>query len=196
MKSRLFKSWMSDKARQVTSIEWYVSLPENIEKEIIRIDEQAFGDLYAECTEADLWLEPGIKKADWIRRLATSKLGQFKQGHHHIATISIDDKIVGFVMCAPVKPRGSDLKNDVFVSLLAVKPLRDFNGEKLRVGLGRQLMESLMQRFEDGNTIILDTRTMNKPALEFYHNLGFKALGNAPLVYVNLEKNLPLPKFI
>lgn len=51
------------------------------------------------------------------------------------------------------------IRRDVYISLLAVKQFRDpHTGEKIQIGLGRQLIESVEAKITDANALTLDTR--------------------------------------
>ena len=199
MQARLFKNRInSNKTMLETCVEWHTDLTPALEQEITRINVQAFTELYAPYSATELGLAAETTKADFIRRLVDEPIAAFKQGQHHIATISLLDKVVGFVMCTNINSR------DVFISLIAVKPLHYLSGKhaKINIGLGTQLIESVINKFPDANTVKLDTRTLNYSGIDFYRHLGFQIHenktfgGSSPLYYVACQKVLPLRRMI
>jgi len=93
------------------------------------------------------------------------------------------------------KGRISDLKSDVYVSLLAVKPYC-YKGEKGHLGFGSQLMQAVEDRYCNANSITLDTRRINESGRKFYQRLGFVEVENFTfsshnmLKYVGCEKTV------
>lgn len=196
MRSRLFSSKINlAKSSLAVSVEWDDCPAELVEKQIIATHVASFLDLYKDFTESDLGLAPGLSKKAWLTNMIKGELEEVKHGKLHLAIACIDDRVVGFIICEPVKARREDLKNDVYISLLAANPFRDFKSEeKIHIGIGRHLMESAEKRFSEMNTLTLDTRLINKAAIKFYEKLGFNSTGRRtfggsnPDHYVGYEK--------
>lgn len=92
------------------------------------------------------------------------------------------------------------IRKDVYISLLAVKPFRNpRTGEKIQIGLGRQLIESLEAKMTEAIAFTLDTRLINIPGIAFYERLGFSISGQrtfgggSPTYYTGLEKQIIRP---
>lgn len=86
--------------------------------------------------------------------------------------------VVGYVGSQSVPPE-TDLMN------LAVAP------EARRSGVARELMEELMRRLcEKGmQTLTLEVRDSNDPAISLYTKLGFAQIGRRPRYYVNPKED-------
>jgi len=165
-----------------TSIEWHTTPSTMLQKQIIETHVASFMDLDRDYSEELLGLTPGLTKAVWLTKMIEDELEEIKQGKLFLATISLQDNLAGFIVCAPVKARHEDLKADLYISLLAVKPFRDLvSKNKIRIGLGQQLVECVESRFTDANAITLDTRLINKPVMSFYEKLSFASTGQRTL---------------
>lgn len=181
----------------VSSITWHTCLTPSLRDQIIKITVDSFLDAYRGLSEEKLGLRAGLTKKQWLTDMIISELNDFEKGKYSLATISLDDQAVGFIMCSAPKARHADLKVDLYIDLLAVKPFRDFySGEKIQLGLGRQIMESVITRFDSANCINLDTRVLNTPAQAFYTKLGFSCTGAFtfggydPKHYTGFEKSV------
>jgi len=196
MRAQLFSSKInSTKSNLEIAIEWQSILSPDLQKQITATHLASFLDLYLPYTEQQLGLKPELSKEEWLTKMIQDELHEVKQGKLFLATAHAQDKLVGFIMCAPSKARHENLKVDVYISLLAVKPIRDFKSKnKIRIGLGQQLVESAEARFTDANTLTLDTRYINQSAMAFYEKIGFNATGTRtfggsnPKHYLGLEK--------
>jgi len=72
--------------------------------------------------------------------------------------------------------------------LLAVKPFRDpRTDEKIQLGLGRLLIESVEARFSGANALTLDTRLINTAGIVFYEHLGFSMTGRRTFGGANVK---------
>lgn len=199
MNIRMFSSKINEKKTKLeTSVEWHSTLSPMLEKQMIATHVASFLDLYRAYSEEQLGLMPGLTKKQWLINVIQEELKDIKDGKLFVATVCIQDNLAGFITCTPVKARHEDFKTDVYVSLLAVKPFcyLDDNREKIHIGLGRQLIESVIAKFPGANTITLDTRVINTPGIAFYKTLGFSVTGkrtfavNNPERYTGCEKQL------
>lgn len=193
-----------------------------LEQQIIQTHVNSFLDLYKNHSEAQLGLATGKTKEMWLTEMIQAELIDIKEGKIFLATVSIENNLAGFITYLPVTHRHSkasssqivnnwhrhnqqpDLKqwedsirNDVYISLLAVKPFRNpRSGEKIQIGLGRQLIERVEAKMTDANALTLDTRLINKPGIAFYEKLGFSTsgqrtfAGSNPEHYTGCEKRL------
>lgn len=89
-----------------------------------------------------------------------------------------DGKLVGYVGSQSVAPE-SDLMN------LAVAP------EARGRGIARELMLELMRRLHERGmqTLTLEVRVSNAPAIALYTKLGFTQIGRRPRYYVNPKED-------
>lgn len=85
-----------------------------------------------------------------------------------------EGKVLGYVGSQSVPPE-ADVMN------LAVAP------ESRKLGLGRALMCELMRRLRESgiDSLSLEVRESNFPALALYTKLGFSQVGKRPRYYVN-----------
>lgn len=112
------------------SVEWNPPLNERNEKKILFIFLESFLDAYKHLTEKELGLAEGLSKKTWLTNMIKSELAELKEGLIPYAVVYINEEIVGFVSCDPVKPRydladikqNHAFKHDVYIRLLAVKP--------------------------------------------------------------------------
>lgn len=199
MQSRLFSSKSSDKTQLDVTIEWRTHLSAHEKKQVIRTGVEAFLDLYKDHTEEALGLTPGLVKRTWLTDMMTqSALPMFENGGLHLAIATVNDSVAGIIMCKPVTARQEDLKTDLYISILTVKPLYSLldPAQKIRIGLGKQLLESAIARFSEANTVTLDTRRINTSGIAFYQALGFAVTEDATYggydlgKYVGLEKSV------
>lgn len=199
MNLRIFSSKINEKKTKLeTSVEWHHSLSPVLQKQIVATHVASFLDLYRAYTKEQLGLKPSLTKRQWLTKMIEEELKDVQDGKVFIATISVQDSLAGFISCMPVKARHEDFKTDIYISLLAVKPFRylDQTKEKLHIGLGRQLIESVIAKFTDANTLTLDTRLINVPGIAFYKALGFSTTGERtfggsnPEHYTGYEKEL------
>jgi len=205
MHARIFYSKINrTKSTLEASVEWHIAPSSLLQKKIIATHLDSFLDLYRDYSEKQLGLKPGLSKAAWLTKMIEDELEEIKQGKLYLATISLEDNIAGFIVCAPVKARNEEekardknLKTDVYISLLAIKPFRYFKSQnKIHIGLGQQLIESVESKFTDANMITLDTRLINKPAMSFYEKLGFNSTGKRTLGGSNPDYYTGYEKFI
>lgn len=195
MQARIFSARIKPtKSKLETDIEWRTKITPELEQQIIATHVSAFMDLYRPYTEKDLGLKPGLTKEAWLTNMIKDELEQVKKGSIYLATITVHDQVAGFITCDPIKARHTDLKLDVYIGLLAVRPFRDFKTKnKIRIGLGQELVQAAEDRFVNANTFTLDTRIIN-PAIGFYEHIGFSNTGrhtfggNNPDYYVGFEK--------
>lgn len=192
-----YSKMSSTKSKLQTSIEWHTLLSSSLENQISKTHVDAFLDVYSNYSEIDLGLKIGVTKKDWLTNMIKEELDEVKKGNRYLVTISLQDSIAGFIICEPAKVRHENLKIDIHLSLLAVKPFRDFKTKnKIRIGLGHQLVDSVESRFSDFNTITLDTRLVNTPAQLFYEKIGFASTGKRtfggcdPKFYMGYEKRI------
>jgi len=205
MHARIFSSKINrTKSTLEASIEWHTMPSALLQKKIIATHLASFLDLYRDYSEKQLGLKPGLSKEAWLTKMIEEELEEIKQGKLYLATISLEDNIAGFIVCAPVKARhkeekmkDNDLKTDVYISLLAIKPFRYFRSQdKIHIGLGQQLVDSVESRFTGANMITLDTRLINKPAMSFYERLGFNSTGKRTLGGSNPDYYTGYEKFV
>lgn len=204
-----------------TSIEWQPKLTRSLEQQITQTHMSAFLDLYQHCSEEALGLAPHQTKESWLREMIKAELNELKTGKVFLATVSIEHCVVGFITCLPaahrhdkvssqsiihswrhhqaseIKQWQDTMRKDVYISLLAVKPFRNpHTKEKIQIGLGRALIESVEHKMTKANSLTLDTRLVNKPGIEFYKRLGFSTTGryvfggSSPDHYIGCEKQL------
>ncbi len=199
MYTRLFSARINPaKSSLETFIEWHhAPLSTDLQKKIIAVHVASFIELYRDYSEEQLGLEFGVSKSKWLTQVIKSELAEVNERKLFLATVSVEDNVAGFIICAPVKPRHENFKNDVYISTIAVKPLCDFKSRnKIHIGLGQQLVKCIESRFPNANTITLDTRLINKPAMLFYERLGFNATGRRTLggcnpdYYAGYEKSI------
>lgn len=199
MHARIFSSKLigKNKTKFNADIEWHLTPSDFLQKQIIAIHLASFLDLYAPYSEKQLGLKSGMTKQEWLTKMIIDELKEVKEGKLLLGTISLQDQIAGFIICAPItKERYQEFKADVYISLLAVKPFKDKSEKKIHIGLGQQLVESAQARFVDANTLTLDTRRINKDAMKFYEKIGFSSTGKKtfggsnPENYVGYEKNV------
>ena len=196
MQMRLFISRRdATKSSLDTSIEWHAQPSDKIKKMIIATHISSFLDLYKDYTENDLGLASDLSKEKWLTKMIEDDLNDVSEGKLFLATISLQDTIAGFVICAPTKSRRENLKADVYISILAIKPFRDFTTEsKIHIGLGKLLVKAVSEAFISANTITLDTRRINQDAMSFYERIGFSSTGDRtlggcnPEYYIGYEK--------
>lgn len=150
-----------------------------------------------------------------------AELNDVKAGNIFLATVNIENNVAGFITCLPLAHRHNkntssqivnlwrqnqppgltqwqeSIRKDVYISLLAVKPFRDpRTGEKIQIGLGRQLIESVDAKNADANALTLDTRLINISGIVFYKKLGFSTSGQRtfggsnPVHYTGCKKQL------
>lgn len=208
------------------SLEWHtpLTLTPQIEKQIVQTHLASFLDLYKDYSEEQLGLETGKTKKNWLLEMIHSELEEFKSGKVLLATMSLENNIAGFITCYPATPRHKDrdsikkivnywseenpdhyrkskwhnsISNDVYISLLAVKPFYDSRtNKKIQIGLGRQLIESAEIRLTNATALTLDTRLINISGIAFYKKLGFLTTekntfhGANPAHYIGCEKKL------
>lgn len=208
-----------------TTVEWHTAFTPFLEKQIIQTHMASFLDLYHDYSERQLGLKAGKTKKAWLADMIKAELDDVKAGNIFLATISIENNVVGFITCLPItqrhnktssseivhqwkqrQPRNAaqwqeSIRQDVYISLLAVKPTRDLcTNEKIQLGFGRQLIESVEAKFTDANALTLDTRLINTPGIAFYQRLGFSTTGERtfggsnPTYYTGCEK--PLMRFV
>lgn len=179
MHPRLFAAKIDTKKSGLeTAITWHTTLSDTLRRQIIAVHVDSFMDAYRNLSEEMLGLKPGVNKKEWLTKMIESELDEFNKGERTLAAITLNDCIAGYIMCSAVKARHTNLKTDLYIEMLAVKPLRDFYcGAKIQLGLGRQLMDSAIAKFDSANSIILDTRVLNTPAKEFYERIGFNCTG-------------------
>jgi len=204
-----------------TTVEWYTELTPLLEQQIIQTHVASFLDLYRNYSEAQLGLNPGKTKEIWLTEMIQAELNDIKAGNILLATVSIENNVAGFITCLPLAHRHNkvssnqivnlwqqnqptdptqwreSIRKDVYISLLAVKPFRNpHTGEKIQIGLGRQLIESVEAKITDANALTLDTRLINTPGIAFYEKLGFSTSGQRtfggsnPTHYTGCEKRL------
>lgn len=60
-----------------------------------------------------------------------------------------------------------------------------------RQGIGRQLVCELVRRLQEScvQSLTLEVRASNEPAITLYHNLGFVQVGRRPNYYVNPKEH-------
>lgn len=208
------------------TVEWHtpLTLTPQLEKQIVQTHLASFLDLYQDFSEEQLGLETGKTKENWLREMILSELDEFKSGKVFLATVCLENNIAGFITCYPTTPRHHDrssiklivndwsegnsnhstkskwqdsISNDVYISLLAVKPFYDSRtNKKIQIGLGRQLIESAEIRFTKATALTLDTRLINTSGIAFYKKLGFLPTekhtfhGANPTHYIGCEKKL------
>jgi len=177
--TRMFSSKINaEKSSLEMSVEWVTEPSDFLQKQIIAISVDAFLDLYSDLTEEQLGLKHGLTKKSWLTNMAQGELKELMDGNRMLAVAYLHDRLAGFVLCTHIKSKLDGFKNAVHIELLAVKPIRDLRtNEKIQVGLGKQLMETVMSRFTDANSFTLDTRLVNKQAIAFYERLGFNSTG-------------------
>lgn len=177
--TRLFSSRVNpSKSGLEVSIEWISDPAPFLQRQIVATNVDAFSDLYSDLTEEQLGLKPGLTKREWLTNMAKNELNELNDNKRMLAVAFIHDRLAGFVICTHIKSTLDGFKNAVHIELLAVKPTRNFQtGDKIQIGLGKQLMEAVLSRFFDANTFTLDTRLINKPAIAFYKQLGFECTG-------------------
>lgn len=216
-----FSKVNEEKTSLQTTIEWHTQLTPLLEKQIIQTHVTSFLDLYREYSEEQLGLKVGKTKKAWLTEMIKGELEDVKAGKVFLATVSIENNVAGFITCLPVTQRydrasssqivqrwrqiqptkvkscQESIRQDVYMSLLAVKPIRDpKTGKKIQIGLGRQLVERVESRFPDANALTLDTRLVNTSGIAFYQKLGFSLTGQRtfggsnPVHYTGCEKRL------
>lgn len=205
-----------------TTVEWHTKLTPLLEKQVTLTHVSSFLDLYKDYSEEELGLAEGITKETWLTKMIQAELEEIKKGNIFLATVSIENNVAGFVTCLPVAYRHDksvsskivglwsqdqstdskkwqdSIRKDVYISLLAVKPCHNphKNGEKIQIGLGRQLIESVEAKFVDATALTLDTRLINTSGIAFYEKLGFSTTGERtfggtnPKNYTGCEKQL------
>ncbi|MBX3709654.1 MAG: GNAT family N-acetyltransferase [Gammaproteobacteria bacterium] len=215
-----FSKINSEKTKLQTTVEWHTELTPLLEQQIVQTHLASFLDLYRPYSENQLGLI-GKTKEIWLNEMIRTELQDIKAGNIFLATVSIENNVVGFITCLPpahrhnknsssqivnmwrqnqpADPAGwqESIRKDVYISLLAVKPFRDpHTGEKIQIGLGRQLIESVEAKITDANALTLDTRLINMPGIAFYEKLGFSTSGERtfggsnPAYYTGCEKQL------
>ncbi len=196
-----------------TTIEMHTTLTPLLEQQIIQTHVKSFLDLYKNYSEAQLGLATEKTKEMWLTEMIQAELIDIKAGKVFLATVSIDNNLAGFITYLPITNRHNkasssqiinnwhhhnqqaapkqwedSIRNDVYISLLAVKPFRNpRNGEKIQIGLGRQLIESVEAKMTDANALTLDTRLINKPGIAFYEKFGFSTSGQRTFAGANPE---------
>ncbi len=203
-----------------TTVEWHTKLTPLLKKQIIQTHLASFLDLYSHKSEAELNLRQ--TKESWLTKMILAELEDIKAGNILLATVSIENNVAGFITCLPVAHRHNKatgnqivqrwqqqthprqwqdaIRKDVYISLLAVKPIRDpYTGEKIQIGFGRQLVESVEAKMTEANALTLDTRLINTSGIAFYERLGFSRSGQRtfggsdPAHYTGCEKRLMRP---
>lgn len=186
-------------ALEVT-IEWHQHPTKNLQSRIIQLHVESFDHLYLSFSEQELGLKDGLTKKAWLQAMVVEDLEKVLAGELHLATISLNGALAGYAICT--KTQIKEDHSEVYLNLLAVKPFKNLKtGEPLRVGLGRQLIDSVINRHEDATAITLDTRRINKPAIAFYEQLGFECKNRnfsevSPVYYVGVEKRVPRPGYL
>jgi ribosomal protein S18 acetylase RimI-like enzyme len=212
MYARMFSSKVNkNKSKLETSLEWHNELSPMLQKQIIATHVASFLDLYRDYSEEQLGLKSGLTKQKWLTNMIEAEIEDIKEGKVLVATISIENSVAGFVTCMPAKPRHDkkdisannwqdDFTTDIYISLLAVKPTYNpRTKEKIQIGLGRQLIESVEARFTNANALTLDTRLINKPGIAFYQKIGFLTTGRRTFggsnseYYTGVEKRVMRP---
>lgn len=182
MHARIFSSKMIPNSDLESTIEWHTSLSDKLQKQIVRAHIDSFLDIYRDYSEEQLDLKPDQTKKTWLTKMIKDELEEVNKGNLFLATVSVQDTLAGFIVCAPVKARHEDLKVDLYISLLAIKSLRFFKSQnKIHIGLGRELVNSAESKFPEANTLTLDTRLINKAAMLFYEKIGFSSTGKRTL---------------
>jgi|GEM_PF-4358955 ribosomal protein S18 acetylase RimI-like enzyme len=207
-----------------TTVEWHTELTPLLESQIIQTHVASFLDLYRNYSEEQLGLRPGLTKKIWLTEMIQAELDEIKAGNILLATVSIENNVAGFVTCLPAVHRHNmasanqllnlwrqnqpsnttqwqeSIRKDVYISLLAVRPFRDPDtGEKIQIGLGQQLVESVEAKMAAANALTLDTRLINTPGIAFYKKLGFSTTGQRTFGgsnvahYTGCEKRLMRP---
>lgn len=179
--SKLLKNKLESSLELELCIEWFSTLPADFES-IKKILLDAFGEAYQPFSESDLKLKPGYKEKI-ILSIAEEFIEYVALGKYQHVVVKVSDHVVG---CAAVSIHYSN-KNSVWsptkiVSLeyLAVDP--KWKGR----GLGRELINAVLHRFDSVNGIDLYTRNLPTGASDFYTKSEFK---KASLEELNIPLN-------
>lgn len=174
---RLFQSKMNSiRSTLQTSIEWHSNVSKELRNKIIHVFLSSFLDVYSACSENDLGLSDNLTKKEWLLSIIKGELNKVKKGEYYLATISLNDNICGVLICSSSIARKKDLRVDIGIEQIAVKPFYDiFSKNRIRLSLGKQLIDSIEKKFKFINSIVLDTRRINHNARMFYEKLGFRA---------------------
>lgn len=181
-------------------VEWHACPSSDLQLRIIQLHVESFDALYQPFSEQDLGLKEGVTKKPWLRAMVVEELEKVLTGELHLATISLGGALAGYAICTQTQIKKD--QSEVYLNLLAVKPFKHLKtGEHLRVGLGRQLIDSLINRHEDATAVNLDTRRINKSAIAFYEQLGFECKPKNfsevnPVHYIGVEKRVPRPGYL
>jgi [ribosomal protein S18]-alanine N-acetyltransferase len=121
-------------------------------------------EVLAEAHEAASWSPAGIHEV----------LGVYGS---HFLVASSGDKVLGFAV-------GRQIDAEAEILNVAVRP------HWRRMGLGKMLLERLMETFEAGpaTTVFLEVRESNEGAIAFYRQLGFVQVGRRPSYYQQPEE--------
>lgn len=182
-------------------IEWHQCPSKNLQASIIQLHVESFCRLYESFSMRDLGLRDGLTKEAWLHAMVVEELENVIAGELHLATVSLGGTLAGYAICT--KTRIQKDHSEVYLNLLAVKPFKHLKtGVSLRLGLGRQLIDSLINRHDDATVINLDTRKINHGAIAFYEQLGFKRQRTtvSPEInqeyYVGVERRVPRPGYL
>jgi len=130
-------------------------------------DDVVYGDLTrrdaARCAELEALLFCGDDpwpEAAFVRELAAS--------HNRYVAARVDGNLVGY---AGISRLGRTPPFEFEIHTVGVDPAYQ------RHGIGRAMMDRLLDFAGDDSTVFLEVRTDNEPALRLYHNLGFVNVG-------------------
>jgi GNAT superfamily N-acetyltransferase len=167
-------------------------LTAELKKQLYQIQVAAFLGTYANVTDAEIQLPPGMTREKKYANLLSNDLAEIEAGNMQLITVFHEDALMGFATCKNVKPRYPKLyvqglfdqgrkletfKNDVHISLLATRPVRDTLSTSsgfMRLGIGKLLINTVAKHFQEANYITLDARHVNKNGNQFYAHNGFE----------------------